>query len=126
MRSTPPLVKQRYFRPDGSFWSLDPEVKSMVSFEVHNLRDVLGARRHGRWDVIFCRNVMIYFDDAMKKQTVNLFGDLLADDGHLFIGHSESLRGIDPRFEALSSPQAFAYRKVHGAHPAPVKDGARS
>lgn len=109
MRTTPELVKQRYFRREDQFYIIDPAVKSMVTFGVHNLKDRLAAKRHGTFDVIFCRNVMIYFDDAVKTQVLRTFGDMLAPDGRLLIGHSESIRGLDVPFAALPVPQAFCY-----------------
>jgi chemotaxis protein methyltransferase CheR len=112
MRSTPALTKGRYFRQDGMNWTVDPQIKSMVNFEILNLKDRLGAKRHGKFDVIFCRNVMIYFDDQMRQQVVSMFADQLADDGVLFIGHSETLRGLNVPFSQVASPQAFAYQKL--------------
>ncbi|MEO1584873.1 MAG: protein-glutamate O-methyltransferase CheR [Planctomycetota bacterium] len=112
LRSTPDLIKNKYFKPEGVFYDLDPTIKSMVNFEKHNLKDTLAAKRHGKWDVIFCRNVMIYFDDEMKKRVVQMFHDQLADDGYLFIGHSESLRSLGVPFEQLPIPQGFCYRKL--------------
>jgi chemotaxis protein methyltransferase CheR len=83
----------------------------MVTFELHNLQDSMAARRHGIWDVIFCRNVMIYFDDAMKKQVVQTFHNQLAPAGTLVIGHSENLRNIDVPFSPIDVAEAFAYVK---------------
>ncbi len=111
MRTVPPLVLQRYFKQQGQYYHIDPSIKSMVNFETLNLKDRLAARRHGTWDVIFCRNVMIYFDDEMKKGVLRTFHEQLADDGTLFIGHSETIRGLDVPFEALNIPQGFCYQK---------------
>jgi len=111
MRTTPALMRQRYFKSDGPYLMVDPAIKSMVSFEVHNLKDRLGAKRHGTWDVIFCRNVMIYFDEAMRAGVLKMFAEQLADDGTLFIGHSETIRGMESSFEALPLPQGFCYCK---------------
>lgn len=119
LRTTPPLMKQRYFKQAGAFWELDATIRSMVNFEVLNLKDRLGAKRHGQWDVIFCRNVLIYFDGPMKTQVANTFAEQLRPDGTLFIGHSESLRGLESPFEQLPIPQGFCYRKVTGASPTP-------
>ncbi len=112
VRGINPLVRQRYFKQDGPYWTLADPVKQMVNFEHHNLKDRLGAKRFGAWDVIFCRNVMIYFDDAMKQGVLRMFADQLADDGTLFIGHSETIRPGDAPFQALSIPQGFCYRKL--------------
>jgi len=111
IRSTPPVMLQRYFKREGAYTVVDPTIRSMVQFEVHNLKDRLAAKRHGKWDVIFCRNVMIYFDEPMKKQVVGTFADQLADDGWLFIGHSETLRGVSEDFAQVNVPQGFCYQK---------------
>lgn len=110
-RSVDETIKRRYFKQTPEGHVLDPEIKSMVNFEQQNLRDTLRAKRHGKWDIIFCRNVMIYFDDDMKQQTVQLFYDQLADDGVLFIGHSESIRSTGVPFQPLGEAKAFAYVK---------------
>lgn len=110
-RSVDPLIIKRYFKEQGGFFDLDPTIKSMVNFEVHNLKDTLKAKRHGIWDVIFCRNVMIYFDDPMKASCVKLFYEQLAPDGTLFIGHSETIRNTGVSFVPVNIPQAFAYTK---------------
>jgi chemotaxis protein methyltransferase CheR len=112
LRTTPAMIKSRYFKQDGRDWVLDEKIRGMVRFELHNLKDRLAAKRHGVWDVIFCRNVMIYFDEEMKKQVVQTFHDQLAEDGTLFIGHSESIREAGPNFGAMPVAQSFAYRKL--------------
>ena len=112
VRSMNAMVLQRYFKTEGSEYVLDPSIKSMVRFEKLNLKDTLSAKRFGKFDVIFCRNVLIYFDEAMRASCAKLYHDQLETDGTLFIGHSETLRNIDVPFKPLSSPQAFAYQKV--------------
>ncbi len=115
MRTVAPHVLSRYFKQDNGLYVIDPTIKSMVNFEILNLKDSLAAKRFGTWDVIFCRNVMIYFDDPMKLHCVKLFHSQLADDGTLFIGHSETLRGVAVPFEPMPQPQAFAYKKLKAA-----------
>lgn len=110
LRTTSPLMLRSYFTPDGQYYRILPEVKQMVHLEVHNLKDNLGIRRHGEWDVIFCRNVMIYFDDSMKAHCSRMFHQLLRKDGTLFIGHSETLPEPD-RWARRSEPESFAYAK---------------
>lgn len=112
LRTTPAPIRQRYFRQEPGYWIVNDSIKSMVHFETHNLKDRYGAKRFGTWDVIFCRNVMIYFDDQMKSQLLRSFSDQLADDGTLFIGHSETIRADEGVFAPLSLPQGFCYRKV--------------
>lgn len=111
IRTTPKLMLDRYFKTDGRSYNLSEDIRSMVSFELHNLKDTLAAKRHGNWDVIFCRNVLIYFDDAMKKGVVNMFDNQLAHDGTLFIGHSERITSLTNSFAQLNIPQGFCYQK---------------
>jgi len=111
VRNLQPMVMKRYFKETGGFFQIDPTIQTMVRFEKLNLKDNLAARRFGTFDVIFCRNVMIYFDDAMKTSVIKMFHQQLAADGTLFIGHSESLRSLPVAFDQLPEPHAFAYTK---------------
>ncbi len=113
VRTVAPWVLQRYFKEASTagFYQLDPTIMSMVRFELLNLKDSLAARRFGTFDVIFCRNVMIYFDDPMRALCVRSFHQQLAEDGVLFIGHSETLRNLEVPFEIVPVPSAFAYTK---------------
>jgi len=112
VRSTSKLMLDRYFTEKTGRFELDPEIRSMVSFETLNLKDRLGARRHGKWDVIFCRNVLIYFDEKMKQQVVQTFHEQMADDAWLFIGHSESIRDLNVALEPVPAPEGFCHRKI--------------
>lgn len=112
IRNVSPLVTRRYFEEEDGFVQIDPAIQSMVHFDLLNLKDSVASKRFGTFDVIFCRNVLIYFDDPMKKHCANIFHSQLARDGVLFIGHSESLRNLDVKFEPLSLPQSFAYTRL--------------
>jgi len=111
LRSAPSLVRQRYFSQTQGGLEIDPTIKQMVRFELLNLKDATAARRFGTFDVIFCRNVMIYFDQTMRQHCGQVFHRQLADDGVLFIGHSETLEGLGLPFERIPAAQAFAYTK---------------
>ncbi len=111
VRTTPSLMKDRYFKEEGRDFILNDTIRSMVNFEKHNLKDRMAARRHGTWDVIFCRNVLIYFDDEMKREVVSMFDKQLESDGTLFIGHSERIKSLTDTFEQLPIPQGFCYQK---------------
>ncbi len=112
VRTTPKLMLDRYFKLVDRSYELDATIRSMVNFEKHNLKDSMGAKRHGTWDVIFCRNVLIYFDDAMKTGVINMFDHQLGKDGTLFIGHSERIKTLTNRFAQLDIPQGFCYQKT--------------
>lgn len=111
MRSTEEADVQKYFTTKDAFYDVRPEVREMVKFEKLNLKDSLAAQKHGKFDVIFCRNVMIYFDQKMRKECIQMFHRMLNDDGVLFIGHSEVINDAQ-LFTARKEPEAFAYERV--------------
>lgn len=111
MRGADTTIINRYFDVNNALFEIKPEIKSMVNFEKLNLKDTLSAKRHGTFDIIFCRNVMIYFDDVMRKQCFKMFNEMLADDGVLLIGHSETIRD-NTYFTPRPELQAFAYNKT--------------
>lgn len=91
LQSLPSGWKNKYFRStaEPGIWTVAPEIKSNVIFRTFNLMDPIRFRL--KFDVIFCRNVMIYFDQATKDALVKRFYDATNPGGYLLIGHSESL-----------------------------------
>ena len=87
---------------------LNPAIRSMVTFEHQNLADPVGLARRGTWDVIFCRNVLIYFDDTSRHQCLTGLRRALAADGSLFLGHSESM-GSRTDFAPRGAAGGFAW-----------------
>ncbi len=105
-----PQFRNRYFtsipqRPDRAY-QISPNVRQLITFARLNLMEQWPMR--GPFDIIFCRNVMIYFDKPTQGKLVNRYWDMLGPDGTLFIGHSESLTGIQHRFKYV---QPTVYRK---------------
>ena len=100
LEGVPPKLRNRYFRrvetASGRAYRVTEEVRRLVHFGWHNL--MAEWPMHGPFDVIFCCNVMIYFDKPTQQKLVNRFYELLAAGGTLFIGHSESLAGVTHRF----------------------------
>jgi chemotaxis protein methyltransferase CheR len=96
-----PHRRSTWFRetpsPTGTRYIVDARVRSLVRFAYLNL--MTEWPMSGPFDVIFCRNVMIYFDKATQERLVNRFATLLAPGGYLFIGHSESLNGMQHPYQ---------------------------
>lgn len=86
----------KYFTKNGSDWVISDEIKSCVTFRLFNLMEAFPFKNP--FDIIFCRNVMIYFDKDIQEKLVNNFHRALSNKGFLFIGHSESLIQIKHPF----------------------------
>lgn len=111
LRTTPKEIVRKYFEEDGGKFKVIPEVKRLVSFGQINLNDKVQLKRVERSQIVFCRNVIIYFDDAVKKQVIGSFYDNLLPGGFLLIGHSESLHNISRAFKPIHHPGAIVYNK---------------
>jgi len=111
LRTTPPEIIRKYFKKEGREHHLDEKVKKLVRFDQLNLSDKLQMKRIERSQIIFCRNVIIYFDDEMKTQVISSFYDNLQPSGALLIGHSESLHNISRAFRPEHHKGAIVYRK---------------
>jgi chemotaxis protein methyltransferase CheR len=97
----------KYFKEvDGNYVIAD-SVKRSVAFDYHNLKYENGLRS---LDMIFCRNVMIYFDTEEQRRLVSRFSESLVPGGYLFLGHAESLQGLSSRFAMVHRNKGIAYR----------------
>ena len=112
LRTTPRDIVSRYFTKDGAQFAICDKVKRLVSFSQLNLSDVLAIKRLDRSHIVFCRNVIIYFDDEMKKQVISSFYDNLLPGGYLLIGHSESLHNISKAFQPQHHTGTIVYRRM--------------
>ena len=112
IRNVPDFYLNTYFVQNGNRYILDDRIRHMVKFYRMNLMDSDQLQKLGRFDVIFCRNVLIYFDRTSKVKTIQLFYDMLYPKGYLFLGHSESLHGISQAFKLILFKKALAYQKT--------------
>lgn len=102
----------KYFVPVGlERWRILDELRQSVRFTPVNLVDSGDTRRHGRFDVIFCRNVLIYFDDASRRVAAENLYENLAPGGYVCLGHTESMSRISPLFEVCRYDEAIVYRR---------------
>ena len=111
IRNTPPIYLRKYFKQEGSTHILDSRLKENVSFKLLNLYDDGGMRAMTGFDVIYCANVLIYFDTQSKIKVVSRLYNSLNKGGYLFIGYSETLHGISKAFKLVSFPKTIGYKK---------------
>ncbi len=111
LRTTPPEIIEKYFIKEGRNYKIVPAAQKLVQFGQINLSRADQLAWVERSHIVFCRNVIIYFDDAMKKHVINAFYDNLLPGGYLLIGHSESLHNISRTFKPEHHPGAIIYRK---------------
>lgn len=103
--------KKQFFEQtnDGSGkMQIKPEVKKMTNFKNYNLLDSYGGL--GKFDIIFCRNVLIYFSSDVKSRILNQFAGALNPGGYLILGASESLTGLTDRFEMVRCNPGIIYK----------------
>jgi chemotaxis protein methyltransferase CheR len=108
VQGVPESYVAKYFEKKTGGYQLKDEPKVKVRFDYHNLKNDSGLRGI---DVVFCRNVLIYFDEAAQKATIERFWEAMAPKSFLFIGHSESLFGMNTKFEFVKTDWATFYRK---------------
>jgi chemotaxis protein methyltransferase CheR len=115
-RATLPEQRERWFVPaesDGTVpqWSVGSDVRALCHFAQMNLLDEERTHLVGRCDIIFCRNVVLYFDAAARKKVIEMFYERLVPGGVLLLGHAESLLNVSTAFELLHLKEDLVYRK---------------
>ena len=110
MRATPPDRIEKYFRRERRRFVLDESVQAMVRFDERNIahEDYQFWQPH-RFDIIFCRNVIMYLSARVVGEVIARFARVLAPDGFLFLSHAEPLRGISQAFHVEHAPGTFYY-----------------
>ncbi|MBN1916569.1 MAG: protein-glutamate O-methyltransferase CheR [Verrucomicrobia bacterium] len=111
VKDVPPDLLTRYFTVSDGKWQVAPEVTKLVSLQQVNLIDKHAMRRMSGFDVIFCRNVLIYFDDSSRRLTLGYFYDALNPGGYVFLGHSESVGRITAAFRIERLETFLCYSK---------------
>lgn len=111
LRNTDRKYLDKYFTNSNGSYAIRSEIKRLVSFGYLNLTDFHRAKAIKNIDIIFCRNVLIYFGPEARKRIVDNFYDSLNPGGYLFIGHSESLHGVSKAFKLAYFNNAVVYKK---------------
>jgi chemotaxis protein methyltransferase CheR len=111
IRNMPKAYLDKYFAAKDDRYYLSDEIRRYARFEFLNLYDRNRMRMMNNFDVIFCCNVLIYFDTKSKIQVVSDLYNALGRGGHLFIGYAETLHGISSAFKLINFPKTVAYKK---------------
>jgi chemotaxis protein methyltransferase CheR len=113
-RLSPDFVRKYFVSAGVDGFRLIDAIRQSVRFTQMNASDVGAMRAYAHLDVIFCRNMLIYFDDRSRRQVVESFYDSLGQGGFICLGHSESMSRISSLFEVRKFPQAIVYQKNGG------------
>jgi len=100
-----------YFKKQGMLYHINPDIKNMVKFSKLNLIDSLKMTTMKSFDIILCRNVLIYFSQEARKKVVEHMYLALKKNGYFFLGHSETLHGVFDGFQVKHIPGAVLYKK---------------
>lgn len=98
-RGLPIQMLVKHFSKNGDKWHIDPSLRSMVAFKPFNLLE--HPRRFGQFDIVFCRNVLIYFDQPTKASVLSNISDVMANDGVLYLGGAETVLGVTDKFKPV-------------------------
>lgn len=109
MESVDYTCRLRHFDKMGDKYSVKATLKRLVQFDFHNLKAEFLPQGN---DIIFCRNVMIYFDEAEQKRLIDKFYRCLNPEGYLFVGHAESLFGLSTKFKMIHQNNGTAYQRI--------------
>ncbi len=112
VQHVPPALLEKYFDPlPGNHWQLKEFMRECVDFRRANVTDAADMKRFRGFDVVFCRNLLIYFDDRSRREAAeNLFG-VMNPGGFIFLGHSESMSRISSLFKVRRFPEAIVYQR---------------
>ncbi len=111
IKHVPRNYLQKYFRETSAGFQLGDDLRSTVEFTRVNLMEAADVRSYRNFDVIFCRNLLIYFDDISRKQAAETFYGALHPGGFICLGHSESMSRISSLYKIRKFPEAIVYQK---------------
>jgi chemotaxis protein methyltransferase CheR len=112
MASVDYAYRLRYFDKVGDRYAVKATIKELVHFDFHNLKTEFLPQTN---DVIFCRNVMMYFDEAEQRRLIEKFYRCLNPGGYLLVGHAESLLGLTDKFMMVHRNSGTAYKRIEVA-----------
>ena len=107
----PDLLLRKYFSRSAEGYQISDELRNAVEFTRVNLSERADTRAYRDFDVIFCRNLLIYFDDVSRKSAAETFYDALKPGGYICLGHSESMSRVSSLYKVRKFPEAIVYQK---------------
>ncbi|WP_206951274.1 CheR family methyltransferase [Trinickia acidisoli] len=123
LRDTPKSIKDKWFTTDGSDYVLDAGVRRAVRFTAGNLaREDRTFWQPSRFDVVFCRNVLMYFCPEQAREAIDRITRVLTPGGYLFLGHAETLRGLSNDYQLCHTHGTFYYRRKAERSDATIAD----
>lgn len=111
VQQLPARFLQKYFTRTGDSYQISDELRGAVEFTRVNLSDRADTRPYRNFDIVFCRNLLIYFDDVSRKSAAETFYDALNPGGFILLGHSESMSRISSLYKVRKFPEAIVYQK---------------
>lgn len=108
----PQAYLDKYFTINGEYYDLSIEIKSLVKFERGSITDRSFVKNLGKFHFVFCKNLLIYFDEESKNKAINNLYDIIADDGWLFLGHAETLSKTTSLFSPVKIDDTMVYQKI--------------
>lgn len=118
-RGLPIQLLVKYFKKNTEMWQIDPAIRAMVQFREYNLLHDL--KPLGQFDVVFCRNVLIYFDQPTKTKVLEQMSKVMPDDGLLYLGGAETVLGISDKFKPVPNQRGIYGRTLpNGALATPL------
>lgn len=107
----PELVAKYFTQLNATDFQIAETIRDSVAFTRVNVTDAVQTRSYRDFDIIFCRNLLIYFDDMSRREAADTFYDALVPGGFICLGHSESMSRISPLFKARKFPDCIVYQK---------------
>jgi len=108
----PPNLLNKYFKKiNDNYYEIDKFLRDVITFKVVNVMDKFAMKRLGKFNIIFCRNMLIYFDDKSRKEVAMTFYDMLKPKGYIFLGHAESMNRIVSVFKTVKIGNTIVYQK---------------
>jgi chemotaxis protein methyltransferase CheR len=111
VQNMPATWLQKYFKRVGDEYQLSNHIREAVEFTRVNLSAPADTVAYRNFDVVFCRNLLIYFDDISRQTAAETFYEALNPGGFICLGHSESMSRISSLFKVRKFPEAIVYQK---------------